>query len=52
MGAGSIPRAYEAGNFAKDARKCMNDLDDGEKTVDQFAIFVPIVFELRLSVSK
>jgi len=48
----TISRAYQASNFAKDASERMDDLNDGTKAVDQFSIFVPIVFECRFSVLK
>lgn len=44
--------AYEASDFSKGARKCLDDLDDGTKAVDQLAMFVPIVFECYFSVLK
>jgi hypothetical protein len=44
-----VSEAYEACCLSKDSRKHMDDLDYGAKAVDQFAIFVSIVFEGCLS---
>jgi hypothetical protein len=45
----SIPGAYGACRLAKNTRKRMDDSDYGAKTVDEVAIFVPILFERCLS---
>ena len=44
--------AYWASNFAKDSSERMDNLNDGTKAVNQFSIFVPIVFECRFSILK
>jgi hypothetical protein len=44
-----VTGAYKSCGLAKDTRKSMDDSNYRVKAVDQVAIFVPIVFERRLS---